>query len=152
MARAVSLQQTEARQRVFRINPLLENSDMADRSRQMSGFLPLTLRGGIILCTIAFLGMNGGCGPASAQANAPCMKIRAACTEAGFKPGFAKEGFGLEIDCVGPVMQAVPQRAKATKPLPRIEADLIAACKAKNPNFGQRKRAPSQSAGGEETK
>jgi len=89
--------------------------------------------------------MNIVCASARAQENTPCAQIRTACTQAGFKPGAAKDGLGLMADCVHPVMQGLPQRAKATKPLPQIDAQLIAACKAANPDFGQPKRAPSPS-------
>jgi hypothetical protein len=110
---------------------------MVDRSKRMSGFPLFTGSGGLILCTVAVLSTNVSCGSAAAQENAPCTQIRTACTQAGFRQGFAKEGFGLMVDCIRPIMQGVPQRAKATKPLPKIDAELIAACKAANPNRQQ---------------
>jgi len=90
------------------------------------------------------LSANVGCGPANPQENAPCTQIRTACTQAGFRQGLAKEGFGLMVDCIRPIMQGMPQRAKATKPLPKIDAELIAACKAANPNRQQGKPGLSQ--------
>jgi len=71
------------------------------------------------------------------QDHAPCRQIRAACEQAGFKPGGAHEGIGIQSDCIHPLMQGTPQRAKAAKPLPTVDPALIAACKAKNPNFGE---------------
>jgi hypothetical protein len=108
---------------------------------------------------IAALCIGAGCigGPAHAQeangpGNAPCRQIREACTQAGFKPGAAKDGVGLIVDCVRPIMQGVPQPAKAAKPFPSIDAGLIAACKAANPDFGQqRKSTASPPAGGKGT-
>jgi hypothetical protein len=129
--------------------PSPESSEMTDRSKRTRYFSPIAIHGGFIL-TAAALVMNVSCGLAKAQENAPCMRITAACSDAGFKAGSAKEGFGLMADCVDPIMQGVPQRAKATKPLPPIDAKLIAACKAKNPDFGQRKDAPSRSSHGNE--
>jgi hypothetical protein len=140
---------TSARQCVAKINPLPEKSEMADRRERMSVFPAFKAPGGFILATAALIA-SVGCGPVSAQENGPCAQIQAACTDAGFKQGSAKEGFGLVMDCIRPVMQDAPQRAKAAKPLPQIDAKLIAACKATNPNFGQRKANPSRSSGADE--
>jgi hypothetical protein len=124
---------------------------MADHSKQTRDCSPFMIRrgfsSGAFSLTIAALTMNIGCAPAKAQKNAPCAQIRTACAQAGFKAGAAKEGIGLMTDCVHPVMLGVPQRAKAAKPLPQIDAQLIAACKAANPDFGQRKRSPSAPSG-----
>jgi hypothetical protein len=120
---------------------------MADRSKRTGNFSPLAIYRVFNLATAALI---IGCGLTEAQENAPCMQIRTACIQAGFKAGAAKDGFGLMSDCVHPVMQGLPPRAKAAKPLPQIDAQLIAACKANNPDFGQRKRAPSPPSGGNE--
>jgi hypothetical protein len=74
----------------------------------------------------------------AAPGQRPCADIREACQQAGFVRGGAREGAGLRVDCVAPIMQARPQRAKASKPLPQIDPQLVEACKARNPNFGQR--------------
>jgi N-acetylglucosamine-6-sulfatase len=71
------------------------------------------------------------------KAKGPCRQVSVACQTAGFTVGGAKEGSGIIIDCVRPIMQAAAQRRKATKPLPQVDARVIAACKAANPNFGQ---------------
>jgi hypothetical protein len=82
--------------------------------------------------------------PAGAQElQHPCRQIRAACEAAGFVHGKGKEGFGLSRDCIRPIMQGTAQRAKASKPLPQVDTQLIAACKAANPNFGQKKHQHS---------
>jgi hypothetical protein len=75
--------------------------------------------------------------PAHAQAMGPCAQVRMACEQAGFVRGGVREGIGLQIDCVRPIMQGTPQRPNASKPLPPIDPQLIAACKLRNPNFGQ---------------
>lgn len=67
----------------------------------------------------------------------PCKEIVEACQKAGFVKGDAKQGFGLWVDCIDPIMKGTAQPAKAVKPLPAVNADLVAACKAKHPNFGQ---------------
>jgi hypothetical protein len=75
--------------------------------------------------------------PDAVLAQGPCAQILTACEQAGFVRGGARTGNGLQIDCVRPVMAGVSQRPQASKPLPNIDAQLIAACKARNPNFGQ---------------
>ncbi len=71
------------------------------------------------------------------RAPGPCRQIAAACQDAGFSAGAAKSGEGLQVDCIRPIMQGIAQRRRATKPLPQIDPQLIEACKAANPNFGQ---------------
>ena len=74
----------------------------------------------------------------SAQnAQGPCQDVRAVCQAAGFRPGGAKDGAGILVDCITPIMQGTAQRAKATKPLPQIDANVVHACKSANPKFGQ---------------
>ena len=73
------------------------------------------------------------------KALGPCQQVRAACLAADFAAGGAKEGTGILIDCVSPIMQGTAQRPKATKPLPQVDAEAVAACKAANPKFGQPK-------------
>ena len=67
----------------------------------------------------------------------PCKEIKAACQKAGFVYGEAKEGYGLWVDCIDPIMRGTAQPSKAKKPLPAVSADVITACKAKHPNFGE---------------
>jgi hypothetical protein len=82
----------------------------------------------------------------SAARQRPCVDITAVCQDAGFVRGGAREGNGLMADCVAPIMRGTPQRPKASKPLPSIDPQLVAACQARNPNFGQPKAARSQAA------
>jgi len=78
--------------------------------------------------------------PAPSAQQGPCQQIMAACRQAGFVQGGAKTGAGLQVDCVRPIMQGgVFQRPKATKALPQVDPQIVAACKARNPNFGQAK-------------
>jgi N-acetylglucosamine-6-sulfatase len=82
---------------------------------------------------------------ASAQGTAqPCAQITAACLQAGFARGAAR-GSGLMVNCINPIMQGGEQRRRAAAPLPPIDPQLIAACKASNPNFGQRNAVPVES-------
>jgi hypothetical protein len=67
----------------------------------------------------------------------PCARITAACTQAGFVPGGAKMGLGMAADCIRPIMFGTPQRTQATKTLPQIDPQVVAACKERNPNFGK---------------
>jgi hypothetical protein len=81
---------------------------------------------------------------AANQANpepGPCQQIVAACKSAGFVEGDYKKGYGLHVDCIRPIMNGTPQPPKADKPLPVISPQVVAACKQKNPNFGEGKKA-----------
>ena len=76
-------------------------------------------------------------GAASARDQGPCRQIAAACESAGFARGAAREGAGLRVDCINPIMQGTPQPARASKPLPQVNPQLVADCRASNPRFGQ---------------
>ncbi len=78
----------------------------------------------------------------SARPPGPCRQIVAACQEAGFTQGGARSGEGLVVDCIRPIMQGVAQRRRASKPAPQIEPQLVEACKAVNPKFGQANPPP----------
>src|SRR6266481_4162526 len=85
-----------------------------------------------------------GATAAHAQAAGPCREIVAACREAGFTQGGARTGDGIVIDCVRPIMLGAAQPRRATKPLPQIDPQIVAACKERNPDFGQQpNRAPN---------
>ena len=73
------------------------------------------------------------------QAPGACGQIRAACKDAGFTLGGMSTGTGLLADCVIPIMQGIAQPAAATRPLPPVTPQVVAACKASNPQFGQAK-------------
>jgi hypothetical protein len=74
----------------------------------------------------------------------PCARIRTACSHAGFVANGAKRGRGIMLDCIRPIMTETPQRKQATKALPQIDPQVVAACKERNPNFGKRREAKSQ--------
>jgi hypothetical protein len=84
--------------------------------------------------------------PLAAQPG-PCKQVTEACTNAGFVEGGGSSGNGLQIHCVNPIMQGTAQPATATRPLPQIDPNLVAACKAQNPNFGQAKGASAAALG-----
>jgi len=87
------------------------------------------------------------CGTAHSAPRQPaCVEIMAVCEQAGFVRGDAKAGDGLFVDCVVPILRGTPQRRRASKPLPQVDARLVAHCKVQNPNFGQRVAPPSQAA------
>jgi hypothetical protein len=86
------------------------------------------------LCTL----VAGLAVPLTAQ-QGPCAQITAACKNAGFTLGGASTGTGLQADCVIPVMQGIAQPAAAARPLPQIDPQVVAACKASHPSFGQGK-------------
>lgn len=83
----------------------------------------------IVLCFVSGLAL---------AAEGPCKQIKDACEKAGFVKGKAKEGTGLWVDCINPIMQGKPQPAKAKITLPTIDASVVSACKAKHPKFGER--------------
>jgi len=77
---------------------------------------------------------------AQSAAPGPCDQIKATCKSAGFVEGDYKQGYGLWVDCIDPIMQGKTQPKKADKPLPSVAPSLIAACKQKHPNFGEGKK------------
>ena len=80
---------------------------------------------------------------AHGQTEGPCRQIAAACRDAGFVQGGARNGEGIQVDCIRPIMLGIAQPRNATKPLPPLDAQIVAACKARNADFGQPgRRAP----------
>ncbi len=73
----------------------------------------------------------------------PCAQIIAACQSAGFVQGGAKSGTGLQVDCIEPIMQGNAAENKASRPLPVVDPQVVAACKARNPKFGQPAALPA---------
>jgi len=73
---------------------------------------------------------------ASAAKGGPCEKVKQACLDAGFVWGSVKRGKGLFSDCAIPLVQGTPQPANAVLPLPQLAPGIAAACKTKNPNYG----------------
>jgi hypothetical protein len=83
---------------------------------------------------------------AADQPPGPCEQVVAACKSAGFVAGQAKEGSGLWVDCVGPLVRGTPAPANADKALPAVPADVLAACKAKRAGFGEGKKEAAKPA------
>ena len=81
----------------------------------------------------------------AATAQGPCEEITAACQGAAFAQGAAKTGNGLQLDCIVPIMQGAAPVPKGSKTLPQVDPQLVAACKARNPTFGQRRASSSTS-------
>jgi hypothetical protein len=104
------------------------------------------LRIGLICAAVA---RAAGVADAQAPRRGACGQIIAACQQAGFERGGAKGGNGIQIDCVRPIMQGTAQRRRAAKPLPQVAPELVAACSAANPNFGQRTRTAQPAAPGQ---
>jgi lipoprotein-anchoring transpeptidase ErfK/SrfK len=94
-------------------------------------------RKSVILIGLFIIGVAVPFTTAAAQDPRACRQIREACQGAGFIQGAAREGIGLQIHCVMPIMQARPQPVTARKPLPRVNPQLVADCRAINPRFGQ---------------
>ena len=89
--------------------------------------------------------------PAAAQQqqpmSRPCIAIRTVCQQAGFVMQGARNGDGLIVDCIRPIMMGIPQPPRATKPLPAVDPQLVEACRAQNPNFGMGNAANQQQGG-----
>jgi arylsulfatase A-like enzyme len=104
----------------------------------MREVMTMRLRGLGIGAICAMLAIPvAGIAAAQAPRRGPCAEIIAACEQAGFERGAARAGNGLQVDCVRPIMQGGVQPPRAAKPLPQVAADLLTACRAANPSFGQ---------------
>jgi arylsulfatase A-like enzyme len=79
--------------------------------------------------------------PVHTRAQGSCEQIKAACQGAGFVQGGGKEGRGLWLDCISPIMQGQSQPRRASKPLPQVDAQTVAACRTQDPQFGQTRSA-----------
>jgi lipoprotein-anchoring transpeptidase ErfK/SrfK len=90
-------------------------------------------------------GMAAPMAAAVAQDQGACAQIRASCMAAGFIQGAAREGIGLQVHCIIPIMQARAQPSTARKPLPKVSPQLVAECKASNSRAG-RMLPPSEAA------
>jgi len=78
---------------------------------------------------------------AAAQGQQPCEQIKTACLHAGFVPGGASSGNGLLRDCIDPILQGRARSRKSGKSAPQVDPQVVAACQAQNPGFGQPKSA-----------
>ena len=71
-----------------------------------------------------------------------CRQIRAACESAGFAQGAARQGIGLQVHCMVPIMQGRPQPPTARRPLPKVDPQLAANCGARVARFGRQAPPP----------
>jgi len=94
--------------------------------------IPLTAIGFLLTGPSAFAQPAG-----AASKGGACAQITAACKQAGFVPKGGETGLGLMADCIRPIIAGTPQRKKAAKPLPEVDAKVLASCKEQNPNFGK---------------
>jgi arylsulfatase A-like enzyme len=97
---------------------------------------------GTFICLFA-VAMAAPSGSQGARDRGACGQITAACQSAGFSGGAGREGTGLMADCIMPIMQGREQPRRARKPLPQVDPQLVADCKASNPRFGQGRAAPA---------
>jgi hypothetical protein len=98
------------------------------------------------VCTLGLLilGLAATVTSAAAQNQGPCRQIRLACEGAGFTQGAAREGIGLQVHCITPIMQTRAQPPTARRPLPTVNPQLVAECQASNPSFGQPRTPQSE--------
>jgi hypothetical protein len=75
---------------------------------------------------------------APAMAADPCKQIVQQCQSSGFVAGQWKKGYGLWKDCVRPIL-GDSRPSGITKQIPSVSPAIVAACKAKNPKFGEGK-------------
>jgi beta-lactamase class C len=103
------------------------------------------MRGAISLAAAAMVvvGLAVRADAQPARNPGPCAEITAACQSAGFVAGGIGTGNGLLADCVAPIMQGTAQPAQARRPLPQVDPQLVAQCKAINPRFGQASAQPA---------
>jgi hypothetical protein len=113
------------------------NAAVADQLRQAAGTLSQHAGKGTQPST-----------PAAQASQYPCAEITNACKAAGFVKGSAENGNGIGNDCIVPIIDGTPQPENATIPLPKIDPDIVARCKAANTNyghFGKKRATPSDS-------
>jgi arylsulfatase A-like enzyme len=100
----------------------------------------------LLLAVLLQIVMVDACVAQAAPIPPPCREIVVACKQAGFVPGGSARGEGQYVDCIRPIMQGTPQPPRATRPLPQVDPQIVAECKAQNANFGQGRGQPAQPA------
>ena len=96
-------------------------------------FLSISRRAVVsLIAVVSSCALTTTASPASA-AVAACKQIRQACLDAGFVLGGGKKGDGLQHDCIEPLITGKSAAVKAPLALPKISADVIAACAAARP-------------------
>ncbi len=88
-----------------------------------------------IISTVFVLGAFSSAYAENEGHEGPCKQIKESCEHAGFIKGEAKEGKGLWMDCIQPIMTGTPN-PKSKMALPAIDPKIIEACKQKHHDFG----------------
>ncbi|HEY6255100.1 MAG TPA: sulfatase [Xanthobacteraceae bacterium] len=96
------------------------------------------------ICVLLMVGLAAPLAAPPPRGQQACQQIRAACQDAGFTPGGARSGSGLQVDCIAPIMQGTAPPPRARKALPQIDPQLVTACKESNPGFGQGRGQPPE--------
>ena len=65
----------------------------------------------------------------------PCAEITHACKAAGFLSSGA-QGTAVLNDCITPIIDGTPQPSSPTIPLPHVSPEVVARCRASDPNYG----------------
>jgi N-acetylglucosamine-6-sulfatase len=97
-----------------------------------------------VLGVLLVVGLTAPLAAPAAREEGPCGQVTAACEQAGFARGSARSGSGLLVHCVAPIMQGRAQPRRARQPLPQINPQVVEACKASNPTFGQLRAPPAE--------
>jgi hypothetical protein len=90
-----------------------------------------------ILCCCAALAIGLTSGHSARAEDRPCIRIKEACENAGFKQGAADQGIGLQVDCIRPIMDGAPQKQSGGLAIPTVDPAIVEACKKRNPEFGK---------------
>jgi hypothetical protein len=90
----------------------------------------------VVTAMLVSFGMTAAAAEHAGKGHGPCQQIVKICEDAGFVKGEAKQGYGLWVDCIDPIMQGKTTVPGAVKPLPAVDPNLVSECKAKNPKFG----------------
>jgi len=98
----------------------------------------------MVLGTVGLFAIGMSAPAAVARDQGACGQIRAACMDAGFAQGAARDGVGLQVHCMMPIMQARAQPRTARRPLPKVDPQLVADCRTSNLRFGPPMTPPGE--------
>ena len=87
----------------------------------------------VLISSISFAHAAGNPGPREQIKLCPAPE-----TQASSSNDYAKQGKGLWMDCVNPIIKATTAK-KSVLPFPSVDPSVVAACKAKHPKFGEGK-------------
>ena len=108
------------------------------RFSPMSTVIACTLFASVVAPVNAGAPSSGSTKTAAAK-QGPCEQIVQACKSAGFVLGDVKEGNGLIVDCIRPIMNSAARPTNAKLALPQVSSSTVAECRTKRPNFGEPK-------------